>query len=429
MKESKLYTKKGYYNPSFFQMKIDANCDLTNLNNIAPAPFSTFIHEYIHFIQDTTSTFGLVNANIIGNRLKHYVKEVEINYGPSFPVSVPIAKDHVTQINRNLQQVYMGQGQLIPDAMNPSDVKIESVNLVETSLYLPSPLAKFLDELEVNFLFSGNSYKYKFGAIGIMETMANFIQKKHFPATSAPAIPYNSAELVAQYLYPEIGNNAEFVFALCDVCLLDYHPGRAFFRTLDLMNKKCFKPTTAEEIYEFAKTEIKGEKGESLNELFEKVSIEAESLYSEIFISPIFVNEQKWLSVLLSSARNLRLTNPTFMLNLYRQPSAKSINLANLLESLGTPLMFNRNEQAFFIPPNSLIDILIMPDRLSALLEMFRLFDDAQKNCRLSDYCSQAITIDERCKSEPWLRSTDKNLCAYAQFWRTWNLTGKSPEK
>ncbi|MBK6989173.1 MAG: hypothetical protein IPH33_13690 [Bacteroidetes bacterium] len=144
--------------------------------------------------------------------------------------------------------------------------------------------------------------------------------------------------------------------------------------------------------------------------LFEKVSIEAESLYSEIFISPIFVNEQKWLSVLLSSARNLRLTNPTFMLNLYRQPSAKSINLANLLESLGTPLMFNRNEQAFFIPPNSLIDILIMPDRLSALLEMFRLFDDAQKNCRLSDYCSQAITIDERCKSEPWLRSTDKNL-------------------
>lgn len=180
MKDSKLHTQKGYYTPSFLQMKVNSNCDLTNLNTIAPAHYSTFLHEYVHFLQDVGSTFGLVNANIVGNRLMHYVKEVEVNYGTTFPVSVPIPAGHVTQVNKHLQQVYMGQGQIIPGVMAPTAVTINSVSLVNTSVMLPPPYNKLLNEVEVDFTFAATTYKYKLGAIGLMETMANFIQKNIF---------------------------------------------------------------------------------------------------------------------------------------------------------------------------------------------------------------------------------------------------------
>lgn len=69
-----------------------------------------------------------------------------------------------------------------------------------------------------------------------------------------------------------------------------------------------------------------------------------------------------------------------------------------------------------------------MPDRLAAILEMFLLFDnDSHKYCGLIDYCTQAIITDGRCSTAPWSRATDPDLCAYGQFWKTWNLTGKYP--
>lgn len=427
MNDSKLFTQMGYYNPSFLQMKVDANCCLMDLNAISTPHYSTFFHEYIHFLQDMTTTFGLVNVNIVGNRLMHYVKEVETGSGATFSVSIPITAGHVTQINKEMQQVYLGQAQIVRGPMAPAAVTVTAVTLVNSTVFLPHPYSKFLDEVEVDFTFSGNAYKYKLGAIGLMETMANLIQGKFFPSTSAPAIPYNSSELVAQKEYPAIGSNPEFVFALCDICLLDYHPGRAFYHMLQQMKLKAFVPARAEDIYAFVKAQIKGPAGETLHQIFTARSIDAENLYSSIFSTPVFANEQQWLKTVILSARDLRLTTPTFMLNLYRQPNAKSPAFVALLNTLGTPLMFNRNDDGYFIPPATLAALPIMPDRLSAIMEMFRLFDEGRKHCGLTGFCCTSIATDARCSNAPWSRATDTQLCGYGQFWKTWALTGKAP--
>ena len=52
----------GYYEPGFLHLRVNTDFDLSDLNTIIKNDkklFSTFLHEYIHFLQDVTTTTGL----------------------------------------------------------------------------------------------------------------------------------------------------------------------------------------------------------------------------------------------------------------------------------------------------------------------------------------------------------------------------------
>ena len=59
----KLSKVSGFYEPSFFRLHIETDNSIENINNLNDRDFSTFLHEYIHFIQDTTTYYGLNNIN------------------------------------------------------------------------------------------------------------------------------------------------------------------------------------------------------------------------------------------------------------------------------------------------------------------------------------------------------------------------------
>ena len=47
-------------------------------------------------------------------------------------------------------------------------------------------------------------------------------------SVSAPDYPYNAAEMVVDYIYPEFGNDKLNIIALCDACLQFSEPGKIF---------------------------------------------------------------------------------------------------------------------------------------------------------------------------------------------------------
>ena len=63
--EQQLDFIKCYYRPSFFHMKIDLPVDLGDLNEITDATFALYLHEYIHFVQDISTIYGLMNITTI----------------------------------------------------------------------------------------------------------------------------------------------------------------------------------------------------------------------------------------------------------------------------------------------------------------------------------------------------------------------------
>jgi len=73
----------GYYEPGFLHLKVNINEDITDLNKLIWNPakkslFSTIFHEYIHFLQEVTSTYGLMNCIIYIDFVKYRYYEDEV---------------------------------------------------------------------------------------------------------------------------------------------------------------------------------------------------------------------------------------------------------------------------------------------------------------------------------------------------------------
>ena len=51
----------GCYYPAFFFMELNTDEEIADLNKVTTATLSTFHHEYVHFLQDITTSYGLMN--------------------------------------------------------------------------------------------------------------------------------------------------------------------------------------------------------------------------------------------------------------------------------------------------------------------------------------------------------------------------------
>jgi hypothetical protein len=421
--ETKLETIRGYYNPSFFKLVVNADCELDDLNKLQIQHFSTFFHEYIHFIQDVTTTFGLINTSIVSDRLKYFNKEFINNTSSNVAVPLPLHNHNTTETNYELQNIYLGIGVSKHRDRIP---KVEKVTLIDTHLKLGEPHNKYVQEVIVDYSFSSAAFQFKFGALCLLENMAHIIQCKFFPEVQHPEIPYRAAELVAQYIYPVIGNNFDKVFALCDVCLMTFHPGETYFKILVRMKEDSWNGD-AKYIYEYVRNEIKTFDGKDIYTLFNEKSDETNSHLQDYFTTSIFDEESKWLKTVLEQAKSIRLGKPSFLLDILYSSNLPSTEFVDLFTNLGTPLMMNYVGDAWFHPPKNYFSNKIQPDRIAAIYEIFSLFEYGKKNCDLKHYCMATVSVDKRCNNEPWTRYNDAQVCAYGQFWKTWDLFNKTP--
>src|SRR5262249_9723190 len=67
----KLKTILGFYSPSFMRMHIGSDKSLQKIASINDDyTESVYIHEFTHFIQDITTSYGLSNINIIADYMR-----------------------------------------------------------------------------------------------------------------------------------------------------------------------------------------------------------------------------------------------------------------------------------------------------------------------------------------------------------------------
>ena len=120
--------KRGSYSPSFFKMEVLTTHSLSNLTELPPEVFATFFHEYLHFLQDITTTFGLINATMQVDRMK-FANQYLLNNPSPFTVPIPIDADSINAVNRGIQRVYLGSRGGI------KTINIRDVNEVASNRY------------------------------------------------------------------------------------------------------------------------------------------------------------------------------------------------------------------------------------------------------------------------------------------------------
>ena len=421
----KLNTTLGFYSPSFLRMHVGTKSNLTNLNSINDDfTESVYLHEYLHFIQDLTTNYGLSNICIIVDYLKfvnnHLIKQTKGKFAvPILPI--PNAPDNV-HANLEFSTIYNGNGD--------DDVVILIGHRKLNTTVTANLTTKTVPYIQVDYKSgSGNIDNFEFGALCIVENMAFIIESECYPnCEPSPDIPYRSAEKLVELIFPIFGSNRLNVLALCDASLKTFHPGPFFYDTLIYIRDNNIPITKPEDVYDICNQQVINFNGiKDFNSLLNSMKNEAISQINGYFNDPQFNPIKQWLEKMISSAVDYRISNEKFPLSIARQGKFSTNKaLADFMSKVGTPLVTND------IPETTLFDPHIgatTPNYATiwAIEQIHSVLWGCQSDCELLDFCKSCnIKTDARCINEPWERNLE-TMCAFGQMWRHWGLTGYKP--
>lgn len=193
------YDDRGTYDVSsfcFFIRTTDLLFDKDgNFNhNLNDRDKGTFVHEYIHYIQNISTAYGFLEIIDKYQRLKNVVTYITENDKIRRPIVLD-TKNTKNSITHRLDKFMDNKtknpvfDQISYDYVLTSDTETKTEKKV----------------LQVTFLKDGQiGQKIKFGMLGIKESMAFLVQRLIDKEIEKEQLVYNIVELVVKDIYPEI---------------------------------------------------------------------------------------------------------------------------------------------------------------------------------------------------------------------------------
>ena len=433
-----LNTTLGFYRPTFFKMQVNHSADLTNLNLLSDIPSAIYLHEYIHFLQDITTTYGFTNISTVVDYIK-YVNELAIN-GTSRTFTVPVtprpSPANDVSFNLKLKKEYVGSvDDILTATVSYVTKQTKTITLKNGNVNLDTIIVDYLDN-------NGQKCFHQFGSHCIVESMAFMIENSIYPnlLEPTPDFPYKSAQKVIEFEYPTFLHNPLNALALCDASLGTFNPGEFFFTMLSKMKSENYLPPTPEDVYRYCASNVSFNFNGAINfnQLLLSTSASASSQLCDYFTTSIFGDNRYWINNTIATAVDLRLTNPFFILEIARGGRIQTnIPFMSVFKKLGSPMVTNLNDEGTFYSPLQ-SSLNIKPEYMWAISQVYGLYMKPLVNnprkCELKLWCqascySQNITdyTNTNCYNSPWLRITDPQLCSFASIWKTWGLENETP--
>ncbi len=424
----------GAYVPSYLLIKINTPDPLTNIKTLEKADRAVFLHEYIHFLQNITGGFGQSHIWSTYDQLRQVISDQQKSGEKK--LEIPVVNDVTQRLRLFIRALQAISGRkYLPEYMDDNTAFIENVSLLLDPAFQELNTGSAIRFLNLKIADEkGNKTDYLFGDTAVSETMAYLMESKYFgESEEINNFPYRSCQKLGEWMETPLLENKEWLFALCDVALLSPYPGRMFYQILLEMFRQDFIPGSAEEIYEYG-IRVMYDDGWRVWEDFENAKNGAIIVLSELFSHQSFKPTLEWFKYILESGYKERIANPTFMLQLYREPDQYEGIWKNIFAQFGTPHLQNLKNERYFNPPlqlNSMKDeieplLLLAAQQVSNTL-MFRQ-NEKDTICGLYKCCDRSpnIEVDERCICEPWERAKDENSCAYAALWTGYGLSEKN---
>lgn len=71
MNDNLSYSSLGLYSSSFLKMYLNTDENLENIFALSDPTSAAFLHEYVHFLQDITTIYGLQNSVHVVQYIKY----------------------------------------------------------------------------------------------------------------------------------------------------------------------------------------------------------------------------------------------------------------------------------------------------------------------------------------------------------------------
>ena len=416
----------GFYTQTSFRIHLYNN---VTFNYMSKDDYSVLAHEYIHFLQDITTSYGAFNAYVISEYFKSVAES--IRNSPNGKIDVPyipkITSDNV-YANYHYRDCIYGSCQEI-------DKITEVIQINNCNEPLESTDLKSIPYAEIEVIDAlGHKEKLIFGACAVMESMAFLMEQYIAPVKKgAPDFPYHIAEMIVEEYYPEFAKNTLNIIALCDCSLLSGSPGHTFISMLIQFKNEGWIPQEPSAIYDMLLNDgfqISGSHvgSSSFEEEMESMChLSIESLFT--FFNSSMPRQRKWIEETYKCGFALRINKRDFMLDIAQGGDIMHNRILKKLINnyIGTPVITNQNSEGTIKTPNVPFesDFFFFP----TIYEIFKLFDSGDCNCGLKDICKKFEgPVDDRCDYAPWTHDvTIQSLCTYSFLWNSWSFKKCNP--
>ncbi|MGL6551925.1 hypothetical protein ACSZNL_01060 [Aeromonas jandaei] len=414
----KLNRDLGFYIPAFFMMQVDTDKPIEKI--FGTEDERTFSHELIHFLQDVSTTYGLINISKCIDVIKSQNQALRSS---SSAVSLPLEGSSLSEsvmVNNDLFSIYVGDDtskfQNFPSTVSVVGVKEEEIDLEQV------PYAVKYIEIEYGSQLLSETKLFHFGAMAICESMASLIEDEIYGAeVRCKNFPYDSALMITEHLCPTISSNRLAIAELCEASLMYYNPGELFVSALKKIRDDNIELSLPNEYYLFVLNNFSLE-GIPANKEYSLSSKRAESQLDDLFtVSPL--KEEKWASGMVGKARHIRESNVSISSQLWGDDKTKSREcLLDSINKIGLPIVFNKNFDASLKATEESLNTPLM---FPAILSFHEILLGTKKGCYLYEHCSNQgydYITNIHCQSEPWARIRQEKACYFTNIWKTWGL-------
>ena len=400
-------------------MKINTDEELVDFSKLKIETESTFVHEYVHFFHDISTTYGLLTFAHIIDMIISMTKNIQGE--DSFHVPIVLNDDTAVGKAIDILSVIKGDDKLSNDIGSIKNIELVKEELIaDIELFHCDLTCITITNIECHLLF---------GSLCIIEGMAYHIENLLYDNINPPEFPYKICDIIIKYKYPLLLDNELNVVALCDIALNSINPCRFFIESLDHMSENKFIPKNPKEIYDFLlKYGYKKENGEfiSIKDLYPQLHSKALKQIEFLFYDPILTPIKEWTINLLNKAFEKRTNEFAFLLNVFTRDKAQSkLKFFELVNTFGVPLMSNKYDSFCF--PSQPIQVFNQMPIYRAIYELFNILSDKQIDCKLINLCKPTGIVTDDCYSQPWKWSTKDKKCTFGLVWALYGLKDKVP--
>ena len=217
--------RNGKYETDHIHMFLNGQIDFSEDGLKDDKVYSVFVHEYVHYFQHFATLYGsqyCKMSNLLFIETWEFLKrtqKIELPFG---------IWEHHEGIANYRKRVNDIRGS-IDCSHIIGDIEIDR-RVIEIADKEKKAVMIGVYDYSENEAYENGFY---FGYYCIIESMAHMIQKMIYPDAEHNQIPYEAVEIVCDYCYPEIKDDARQMVTMCMCALMFDNPGVGFFTVVD----------------------------------------------------------------------------------------------------------------------------------------------------------------------------------------------------
>lgn len=392
---------KGGYKPAFMQIHLHESFD-GDLDKLDIPTLGVFVHEYIHFLQNLSTPWGLYDSMVRYNIMAETYAYVEKTTGS---ITLPLKIEYSKKLNDKIKIVENGTGYCpLADTRRQyfeidKNEKIHIHRNVKKIEHYSCPIItldiSYTDKSKQTITLGANIIKESMAAL-YQQLIDDTVTHERFD------LPYNLVKILAEQNYPAIANDNVKLITICYISLFSLSPAEVLMDQLYHANEN--PSLSAAELFEHfmekSKMKVKGRK-KTISDFFDNLI----TTFKEVFSRSIKVDID-YINTVLDKIRPANGFIPILTVITDYQPLSID-RIKTLIDFLGVPYTYTDNGD--FNPP---ITPSTESDELSkdmlALIGhnvLFTYLTELNKFgriCPMHSFCEKQESDKDECYDKPW---------------------------